>query len=50
MIDKTDFKSILEDDIMSELFDFPKVEFLGGAKGVNFLDAKGYNFYNPEEV
>ena len=34
---------------MSELFDFPKVEYLGGKKGINFLDAKGYNFYNPEE-
>ena len=34
---------------MSELFDFPKVEYLGGKKGINFLDAKGYNFYNPED-
>lgn len=34
---------------MSELFDFPKVEFIGGAKGVDFTAAKGFNFYNPEE-
>ncbi|MDR3189596.1 MAG: xylose isomerase [Lactobacillaceae bacterium] len=35
---------------MSELFNFPKVEFLGGAKGVDFEAAKGFNFYNPEET
>lgn len=34
---------------MSELFDFPKVEFIGGAKGLDFTAAKGFNFYNPEE-
>jgi len=38
-----------EGDKMSELFDFPKVEFIGGAKGVDFTAAKGFNFYNPEE-
>ena len=34
---------------MAELFDFPKVEFIDGAKGLDFRTAKGYNFYNPEE-
>jgi xylose isomerase len=34
---------------MTELFDFPKVAYLGGKKGLDFKAAKGYNFYNPEE-
>ncbi|MFL1695847.1 xylose isomerase [Weissella kandleri] len=34
---------------MADLFDFPKVEFIGGKKGLDFEQAKGYNFYNSDE-
>lgn len=34
---------------MTELFDFPKVNYVGGNKGLDFLSTKGYNFYNPDE-
>lgn len=34
---------------MSDLFDFPKVEFIGGKKGVDFKATQGFNFYNPTE-
>ena len=34
---------------MTELFDFPKVDYVGGKKGLDFLDTKGYNYYNPDE-
>ena len=41
--------TILEAVIMSDLFDFPKVEFIGGKKGVDFKATQGFNFYNPTE-
>lgn len=34
---------------MTELFDFPKVDYVGGKKGLDFLETKGYNYYNPDE-